>query len=136
MPLKDWASRDDHVCFARRAFHRLLGHAARWLESGTLCDRDDRFDYLAALAGLPFPVLGVAAAGDPLGRPAHAWPALDALDHPDVERLALDESWGHLDLVVGQRADTCVLPVVLDYLERFRRGCQRPRGPASDGTAG
>jgi predicted alpha/beta hydrolase len=108
----------------------MLRQAARWLESGTLCDRDDRFDYVAALAGLRFPLLGVAAHGDPMGPPADTWPALDALDGDGVERIELDDSWGHLDLLVGRRAETDVMPAVVDYVVSHRRGCREPRGPA------
>ena len=108
----------------------LLQQAARWLESGTLCDRDDRFDYVAAIAGLRFPVLGVAAHGDPMGPPGDAWPALDALDGDGVERIELDDTWGHLDLLVGRRAEVEVMPAVVEYLDAHRRACLQDRGPA------
>lgn len=111
----------------------FLAQAARWMEAGTLCDRHDQLDYVAALGGVRLPVLGIAAEGDTICPPGALAPALDQL-HPDgVERHILDGSWSHLDLLVGRRASDEIAPRVVAFLEKHRRLAQAPRGPSSHG---
>ncbi len=103
----------------------LLRQAARWVESGSLCDRDDRYDYLAGLRGLAFPLLTVASAGDRLCPPEAAWPAAAALEAGWAECLELDAGFGHLDPLVGRRAEDQLHPPLLAFLQRHRGACHR-----------
>lgn len=104
----------------------MVRQVARWIATGTLCDRHDRFDYLAALSAVRLPVMVVAARGDRACPPAAAKPAAEQLDARDVCWEELGEGWGHLDLLVGRRAAQEVFPMVLDWLEPHRRDCWRP----------
>jgi pimeloyl-ACP methyl ester carboxylesterase len=114
----------------------FVAQAARWMESGTLCDRLDRIDYVAALDGVTCPVFGVSARGDRVCAPEQLAAALDRLDPVGVERLTLDESWSHLDLLVGRRAAQTVAPAVVEFFAAHRGDVHRPRGPAADGWGG
>lgn len=104
----------------------LVRQVARWVGSGHLCDRDDRFDYVAALHGVRTPVMVLAAAGDAVCSPAAARPAAEALPARSVRWEELDASWGHLDPLVSDRAREQVYPVILDWLEEHRDDCWRP----------
>lgn len=101
----------------------LVRQLARWLMSGSLVDRGDRLDYLAALQGRRFPLLCVAGSGDAICPPEAAKPAFDALDPAETSWLALDEGWGHLDLLLGRDAASTLHPQVVAWLERWRRRC-------------
>ncbi len=101
----------------------LVRQVARWFSAGTLCDRGDRLDYLAALRGTRTPLMAVAASGDSICSPAQARPALDGLDPERSRWLCLGESWGHLDPVLGRQADAEVTPALLAWLEQWRRRC-------------
>ncbi|MCB9764883.1 MAG: alpha/beta hydrolase [Alphaproteobacteria bacterium] len=100
----------------------LLRQILLWLERGSLCDRGDRLDYVAALAGLDTPLQIVCAEGDPLCRPAQAEAALGPLAGP-TEVLRLGEQWGHLDPLLSTEAPQAVFPAVVAWLERWRRRC-------------
>ncbi|MED5372667.1 MAG: alpha/beta fold hydrolase [Myxococcota bacterium] len=100
----------------------MLRQALRWVESGSLVDRDDRLDYAHALAGVSIPLMLVCAHGDRMCPPAHAVPVQDTWSGP-VELLQLDREWGHLDLVMGPRAGSELHPRLLDWLEPHRRAC-------------
>lgn len=101
----------------------LVRQIARWVSSGSLCDRGDRLDYLAALEGMSFPLLGVAARGDTVCAPEQAKPAVDAMDPEQVRWLCLDERWGHLDPILGRQASTSVFPEIVGWLDRWRKRC-------------
>lgn len=101
----------------------MIRQVARWISTGALCDRHDRFDYVAALQAVRLPVLVMAAHGDQVCSPAAARPAAEALDSRDLTWEELGEGWGHLDLLVGRRAADEVFPLVLDWLEPHRRSC-------------
>lgn len=67
----------------------LVRQLATWVGGGAFCDRDDRLDYIAALRGLDFPMLCVAAEGDRICPPEAARPAAEALG-PHGQWRALD----------------------------------------------
>jgi len=104
----------------------LARQVARWVSTGAMCDRSDRFDYVSALAGVRLPVMVVAAGGDRICPPAAALPAAEALDARDLCWEELDESWGHLDVLLGRRAADELFPLLLDWLEEHRRDCWKP----------
>ncbi len=106
----------------------LLRQVARWVSTGHLCDRDDRFDYVAGLRGVRCPTLVVAAAGDNVCPPSAARPAADALGLDDSGWLELGADWGHLDPVLGRRAPDEVYDRLLAWLETHRRRCWTARG--------
>ncbi len=101
----------------------LVHQIARWLEAGTLCDRADRLDYLAAMQGRPVPLMAVAASGDSICSPAQARPVLDQRDPALSRWLCLGDGWGHLDPILGRQAATEVHPALLSWLEQWRRRC-------------
>lgn len=101
----------------------LVRQVARWICSGTLCDRGDRLDYLAAIEGLSFPLMAVAAAGDGICPPESARPAFEALAAESARWLCLGEGFGHLDPLLGRRARAEVHPEVVAWLERWRKRC-------------
>ena len=101
----------------------LLRQVARWLDSGTLCDRTDRLDYLEAARGCRVPLLVVSAGGDEICPPESAYPLVEAWDAARVKWLALGSDWGHLDPLVGRAAPELLHPEILGWLERWRGGC-------------
>jgi len=101
----------------------VVRQVARWVASGQLCDRDDRFDYLAALRGVRVPTLVVACAGDDICPPSSARPAADTLPPEYGSWLQLGGDWGHLDPLVGRRAPQELFPRLLDFLDQRRSGC-------------
>ena len=101
----------------------LVRQVARWVASGSLCDRHDRLDYTAALHGLRLPTLAVAAGGDPVCPPDAARPAVEELAAGYGRFWELGASWGHLDPLLGRRAAAEVFPEVISWLDRYRRAC-------------
>lgn len=100
----------------------LVRQVLRWLEAGSLVDRDDRLDYVDALRGLTLPLQIVASHGDPLCPPSRAVPVLESLQGPRQLEL-LDAGWGHLDPLLGARAHAELFPRIVDWLSEHRRGC-------------
>ncbi|MCB9777944.1 MAG: alpha/beta fold hydrolase [Alphaproteobacteria bacterium] len=105
----------------------LARQVARWVATGGLCDRHDRFDYVEALRSVDTPVMVLAADDDPLCPPAAARPAAEALDARTSIFEVLPAGLGHLDVIAGPRAAASVYPRVLDWLEQHRRECWRRR---------
>lgn len=91
--------------------------ALLWVERGSLCDRDDRLDYVEALAGVPTPTLVVAARSDTVCPPDYA---VGVLDHLPGELLVVPG--GHLDPLVGAGREQA-WPALIAWLERHRRAC-------------
>ena len=108
----------------------LLRQLSRWLEVGSLCDRHDRLDYIAALQGCAVPALVLAAAGDRVCTPDAARPALDAFAAEARCWMTLDESWGHLDPLLGRRAPAELHPRLLAWLDQHRWRCCHTRAAA------
>ena len=115
----------------------LARQAATWLLAGTLCDRDDRVDYIAGLCGLNLPLLAVVADADPLCSAAAARPAVEALADGDAQLLTLEPGWGHLDVLIGRRAADALFPKLQAWLQPHRARCwtervaPRGRNPSS-----
>jgi predicted alpha/beta hydrolase len=101
----------------------LLRQITRWLQSGTLTDRHDQLDYLAAIRGIEIPLFGVAAKGDPICPPTSARPALEALHPAHIKWKLLDEDWGHVDVLMGRRAPKLLFPELVAWLVQWRRRC-------------
>ena len=101
----------------------LLKQVTRWIASGTLCDRDDRLDYVEAMRGTDVPVMVVAAEGDRLCSPAAARPAFEALSPERRAWLTLSGRWGHLDPLIGARASSTLHPRLVGWLHRWRGRC-------------
>lgn len=100
----------------------LARQIATWLATGSLCDRGDRLDYVEALLGADLPLLGICAEGDRICPPQAAYPAFDAF-RPERRVLCLDGGWGHLDPLIGRRAASEVYPVIVEWLQRWRKDC-------------
>lgn len=99
----------------------LVRQIGRWHEAGHLCDRDDRFDDLAALDGKRFPLLAIAAPDDPVCPLDAARPVVTALSGAEWHPLA--NGWGHLDPILGADAPRVVFPRITRWLMRARQGC-------------
>ena len=104
----------------------LVRQVARWVSTGSMCDRHDRFDYVAALTGMRLPMMVVAAGGDRTCSPAAARPAALAMDARQLRWEELDGGWGHLDVLVGRRAADELFPLLLDWLDEHRADCWLP----------
>ncbi len=100
----------------------MVRQVLTWLRAGTLTDRHDRIDYLAALAGHTLPVQVIACEGDPTCRPHHAGEVLAKLAGP-VDGHVLDSTWSHLDPLLDSRAPTQVFGPVVTWLDRHRQLC-------------
>ncbi len=100
----------------------LARQVLRWLETGHLVDRDDRVDYVEALAGLRVPTMVVASQGDPWCRPEQAVPVLERLAGP-TRLLELDRSWGHFDALLAEQAPERVHRPLVEFIEAYRRDC-------------
>ncbi|MDP6946087.1 MAG: alpha/beta hydrolase, partial [Myxococcota bacterium] len=99
----------------------LVRQIARWHSAGHLCDRDDRFDDIAALTGTPFPLLAVTGDADPVCSLEASAPLVRALDGAESHHLS--GGWGHLDPLVGTAAAAHVCPRVIDWLRDGRQRC-------------
>lgn len=101
----------------------LARQAATWLLSGSLCDRDDRLDYVQALEGGRLPLLAVVGGDDPLCTAEAAQPAVEALAEGDAQLHDLGEGWGHLDVLIGRRAAGELFPRLAAWLGARRAAC-------------
>jgi len=99
----------------------LIQQIARWHDTGRLCDRDDRFDDLAALEGMHFPLLSVASDSDPACPPSAVSPLTEALTGAQTHQLK--GGWGHLDPIIGAAAPRDVFPRIIKWLSPLRRKC-------------
>lgn len=108
----------------------LARQAATWLLSGTLCDRDDRIDYIGALHAISAPLLAVVADADPLCPAEAAAPAVEALAHAGARLMPLRDGWGHLDVLIGRRATDELFPALRAWLEPLRGACWTEPTPA------
>lgn len=101
----------------------LLKQIGRWIASGSLCDRDDRLDYIEAMRGTDVPVMVVASQGDRLCSVSAARPAFEVLSPERRSWLTLGERWGHLDPLIGERASSELHPRLIGWLSRWRSRC-------------
>lgn len=98
----------------------LLGQALTWLDTGALCDRTGRLDYIEAVSGLEVPLQVIACKGDEICPPPHATNILDNLRGP-TDCLILDTGWGHLDPLLANDARKTVTPRIVGWLEEHRK---------------
>jgi predicted alpha/beta hydrolase len=101
----------------------LLRQMSRWLSSGSLCDRHDRLDYLAALEGSPVPLFVLAAEGDTVCPPSAAEPAVAQFQADRRVWRVLGPEWGHQDPLVGRQAAAVVFPELIAFLDAHRGRC-------------
>jgi pimeloyl-ACP methyl ester carboxylesterase len=104
----------------------LLQQLAGMIKTGSLMSRDGTRDYRAALAGVTAPVLVVAGKRDRMANVPAVKAGYRALGGPKEWKLVGVENgahadYAHMDLVLGDRADTEVWPAVLDFFERHAR---------------
>lgn len=104
----------------------LLQQLAGMYRTGELKSADGTRDYRKLLAGVTTPVLVVAGKRDRLAMVPAVKAGYLALGGPKEWRLVGVENgahgdYGHMDLVIGDRADTEVWPAVLDFFERHSR---------------
>jgi len=97
----------------------LLRQVLRWTERGFLSDRSGNQDLAACLEGMTLPLQILAAEGDRSCPPNAAFAVEDFLDGP-TERVCLDASWGHRDLLLAPEAQHAVFPKVLRWIEKHR----------------
>jgi predicted alpha/beta hydrolase len=101
----------------------LIQQVAQWHEVGSLVNRNNRFDYTAALHGRRVHLLSVAAPEDPFCTPKQAHTVVDKLADGFGESWTLDKGWGHLDPIAGADAARVVHPRIGDWLEQHRDRC-------------
>jgi pimeloyl-ACP methyl ester carboxylesterase len=99
----------------------LARQAARWIETDRFTSADGSFDYLDNLAGVKVPVLVVAAKLDQLGFPPLVRRCYDALGGPKEWKMIGEENgasadYGHMDLLLGERAPEDVFTPVVAWL--------------------
>jgi len=104
----------------------LLQQLARMFKSGELKSRDGTRDYRLALGSVTTPVLVVAGKRDRLATVPAVKAGYLALGGPKEWKLMGVENgaradYGHMDLVLGERADTELWPAMLDFFERHAR---------------
>lgn len=93
------------------------------LEHGRFGSADRTLDFRADMARIRTPTLVVAGKLDRLGTPAAVRDGFRALGGPKAWRLVGVETgaradYGHMDLIVGNRADSEVWPHLLEFLRR------------------
>jgi poly(3-hydroxyalkanoate) synthetase len=101
----------------------LLQQLAGMLKSGELKSRDGTRNYRLALAQVTTPVLVVAGKRDRLATVPAVKAGYLALGGPKEWKLMGVENgaqadYAHMDLVLGERADTELWPSLLDFFER------------------
>lgn len=104
-----------------------MQHFGRMLRSERFTSFDGEIDYHEGLGAVTTPALVVAGEGD--GVVARPWVQAyyDGLGGPKSWFLAgksngLVADYGHLDLVLGERAPTEIYPRILEWMERYRGG--------------
>lgn len=99
----------------------LVRQFRRFLDSDRFVSRDGSVDYEALLAGVRTPVLVVAGKVDQLGAPPLVRPAHEALGGEKAWHLVAEENgasadYGHMDLLLGDRAAEDVFTPVEQWL--------------------
>lgn len=101
-----------------------MRHFARMIRRERFTSWDGRTDYLAALGGVDVPALLVIGEADGIVPPAWSEAYADAFAGPvEVFRAGttsgLAADYGHLDYVLGERADAEIYPRVAAWLGRW-----------------
>lgn len=141
LPVAGWVpgSTEPHVLQERliRGFDwtgvNILLTMLRWASEGTFTGEGGR-DYAEEFSKLDLPLLVLAGDRDRLLPPVDARPAYDLSASTDKTWKCFGDSethWGHLDIVLGEKAPKVVWPYITDWLEE--RGAQprpEPETPA------
>jgi predicted alpha/beta hydrolase len=101
----------------------LIKQIARWHEVGSLVNRNNRFDYTAALEGRSVHLMSIAAPDDPFCSPKQAHTAVKALAPGFGESWTLDRGWSHLDPIAGADAARIVHPRIAEWLQQHHDRC-------------
>ena len=103
---------------------RLAGHFAHCLRVGRFVSRRaDAFDYEQNLGEIKTPILALGGEADSLLPPGHVRRVFGQLGSDDKKMIVFGpkngdrEGYGHCDLVVGDRAESEVWPIVAEWLE-------------------
>jgi pimeloyl-ACP methyl ester carboxylesterase len=102
---------------------RLAAQFGAWLEHDEFTSRDGALDYEAALGAVKTPVLVVAGKVDQLGFTPLVRRGYDALGGPKRWLLVAEENgatadYGHMDLLLGERAAQDVWAPMKEWLEQ------------------
>jgi polyhydroxyalkanoate synthase len=97
------------------------------VREGRFLSADKKVDYREAMARIRTPILVVAGKLDRVGVVPAVKDGYRLLGGPKEWRLIAEENgaqvdYGHLDLLIGERAGTEVFPHVLDFLDRHPDG--------------
>jgi pimeloyl-ACP methyl ester carboxylesterase len=101
----------------------LAAQAARWMREDRFLSRDGAVDYEQELRFVKTPFLVVAGKVDQLGFPPLVRRGFDALGSSDKTWLLVGEEngasadYGHMDLLLGERAATDVFEPILRWLK-------------------
>jgi len=128
-PMAGWVpgSTEPHVLQERliRGFDwtglNILLTMLRWASDGAF-EGESGIDYGEAFSSLDLPLLVIAGDRDRLLPPADARPAYDLSESRDktyklFSPVHEEVHWGHLDIVLGEKAPTYVWPYVARWLE-------------------
>jgi predicted alpha/beta hydrolase len=114
-----------------------LQQFARWAHSGVFRSVDEQIDYRTGLAAVTLPMLVVAGSVDRLATPQAVGCALDHLPARSATYLEFGRThgyttdYGHVDIILGQRAPAEVFPAIAHWLiehasDEVRRRHDRP----------
>lgn len=98
----------------------LLRQMLDWIDAGGMVSDGGVIDLVEAMADARVPMLSIAGTGDPLGTPDAARPAVERWGGGDAT-LRTVEGFGHLDLLLGDRADVLVFDPLIEWLSTRRR---------------
>lgn len=104
----------------------VLRQMIEWAATGAFVGMHSRRDYAAAFADTELPLLVVAADQDKLCPPKDCKTAYDASRSRDKSYVEFGRqqgggSWGHVDVICGERAPRHVWPVIADWIEQRAR---------------
>ena len=103
--------------------HAKLRQMAAWSLAGTFASADGRIDYRAGLGSIGTPMLLVAGAVDLLATPDSVRMAHTLLPGGRNRMVVAGreggtrEDYGHVDLVLGERAPEEIFPLVTEWLD-------------------
>lgn len=103
----------------------VLRQFTLWLERDAMVSADGGTDYTLALGKVTVPALIVAGKGDRIAPAAAVKAGYEALGGPKVFFVAGEENgfvadYGHMDLVIGERAAQELWPRIADFLDGHR----------------
>ncbi|MGC4114392.1 MAG: alpha/beta fold hydrolase [Myxococcales bacterium] len=103
----------------------VLRQFTLWLERDAMVSADGELDYAQGLARVDTPVFVVAGKLDRIAPVANVKAGFDALGGPKRFFIAAEQNgfrhdYGHMDLVLGDRASAELWPRVLEFLDAHR----------------